>query len=109
LKLLFDENLAARLVRQLEDLFPGSRHVQTVGLESTSDSAIWEFAKTGELAIVTKDKDFENLSVVWGAPPKTVLLQLGNCSVGGVEDRLRRDAIRIAQFNASDRALLILR
>jgi predicted nuclease of predicted toxin-antitoxin system len=30
---------------------------------------------------VTKDKDFANLRLVWGAPPKVIFLQLGNCSV----------------------------
>jgi predicted nuclease of predicted toxin-antitoxin system len=109
LKLLFDENLASRLVQQLADLFPRSTHVQIVGLDSASDHAIWEFAKTSGFVVVTKDKDFENLSVVFGAPPKVVLLQVGNCSVKGVEERLRRDAIRIAEFDTSDKALLILR
>jgi len=98
LKLLFDENLAARLVHRLADLFPGSTDVTSAGLASTSDSEIWQFAKANGYVIVSKDRDFENLSVVKGAPPKVILVQLGNCSVQQIEDRLRRDAVRIGEF-----------
>ena len=38
--LLFDENLAARLVAELADLYPGSVHVGDQGLASGSDRAI---------------------------------------------------------------------
>jgi predicted nuclease of predicted toxin-antitoxin system len=44
LKLLVDENLAPGLAEQLADLFPGSVHVTAVGLGSTSDAVIWEYA-----------------------------------------------------------------
>ena len=32
MKLLFDQNLSPKLVNRLADLFPGSGHVQSVGL-----------------------------------------------------------------------------
>ena len=70
MKLLVDENLAPKLVRDLADLFPDSTHVGSVGLGSTADAAIWEYAKASGFTFLTKDKDFANLSITWGAPLK---------------------------------------
>ena len=59
---------------------------------------------------MTKDKDFANLSLVWGAPPKVILLQVGNCSVQQIEDRIRRDAVLIGEFVAnSPKGLLVIK
>jgi predicted nuclease of predicted toxin-antitoxin system len=84
LKLRADENLPPRLVRELADLFPNSAHVNSAGLSGTADDIIWGYAKANGFAFLTKDKDFGNLSIVRGAPPKVILLQTGNCSAGAV-------------------------
>ncbi len=81
MKLLFDENLAASLVRRVADLFPGSAHVIPLGLASNDDVAVWEYAKQNGFTITTKDSDFHDLSVMRGAPPKVVWLRIGNASV----------------------------
>lgn len=110
MKLIFDENLAARLAHRFADLFPGSTDVTSAGLDSTSDTEIWEFAKAHDYVIVSKDKDFESLSVVKGAPPKVILVQLGNCSVQQIENCLRRNAVLIGDFVAhSTKGLLVIR
>ena len=59
--LLFDENLAARLVADLADLYPGCFHVGDRGLAGGSDSAIWQYAREHGFIIVTKDEDFSGL------------------------------------------------
>lgn len=79
LKLLFDENLAARLARDLGDTYPGSAHVAQHGLSGANDQAIWEHAATEGFVLVTKDDDFQRLSVLFGPPPKVVWIRLGNC------------------------------
>lgn len=110
MKLLADENLPPRLVNELSDLFPGSIHVDAVGLGSTDDDAIWEYARLHEFAFVTKDKDFANLSLARGAPPKVILLQTGNCSSAEVIAVLRDHAIQLSEFERDTRrSLLILR
>jgi predicted nuclease of predicted toxin-antitoxin system len=38
-KLLIDHNLSFRLVRRLEDLFPGSDHVRTLSLEANPEAS----------------------------------------------------------------------
>jgi predicted nuclease of predicted toxin-antitoxin system len=88
-KLLFDENLPASMVRRLADLFPESAHVVTLGLASVDDLALWSFAKENGFTLVTKDSDFHDLCAVRGAPPKVVWLRVGNCSVNEIEQVLR--------------------
>ena len=110
MRLLFDENLAPRLVELVADLFPGSLHVSSVELGSTSDATIWEYAKVNGFVFVTKDKDFAYLSMVWGAPPKVVLVQTGNSSTALIESVIRSNAIRLPEFEQdSKRSLLILK
>jgi len=110
LKLLADENLPPRLVPVLADLFPDSIHVHAAGLSSAPDATIWEYAKANGFAFLTKDKDFANLSIVWGAPPKVILLQTGNCSTADLIGIIRTNAIRISEFNSdAGRSLLVLR
>jgi predicted nuclease of predicted toxin-antitoxin system len=110
LKLLVDENLPPRLIRDLDDLFPGSTHVSLIGLGNTPDAVIWEYAKTHEFVFLTKDKDFANLSFAWGAPPKVILLLTGNCSTSALVRMLRNNAVRFSDFeNDAGRSLLILR
>ena len=72
MKLLFDENLSARLVQALQDLYPDSAHVKDVGLESAEDAAVWEYAKTHGFVIASKDFDFWQFSFEFGQPPKVV-------------------------------------
>ena len=45
MKLLFDENLSHKLVRQLADLFPDSVHVRDVGLKAADDPVVWDLCK----------------------------------------------------------------
>ena len=60
--------------------FPGSSHVTLLGLEHASDREIWSYAKAEQFVIVTKDADFEELSVLLGAPPHVIRLTGGNSS-----------------------------
>jgi predicted nuclease of predicted toxin-antitoxin system len=110
LKLLVDENLPPGLVHDLADLFPDSAHVNSAGLDKTPDAMIWEYAKTRRYTFLTKDKDFANLSLAWGAPPKVILLQTGNCSTAKIIRIIRKNAVRLSEFEKdAKRSLLILR
>lgn len=110
MKLLVDENLPPGLVRELSDLFPGSDHVNAADLGSSADTVIWQYAKEFGFAFLTKDKDFANLSVAWGAPPKVILLQTGNCSTSEIIRMMRTNAIRLIDFEGdTKRSLLVLR
>ncbi len=98
MKLLFDQNLSPRLAICLADLFPNSSHVQAEDLDSASDNQLWEHARLNEFVIVTKDEDFNNLSVMRGSPPKVVWLQIGNCTTAEVEAVFRNRFADIEAF-----------
>ena len=70
MKLLLDENLSRRLVPFLLHDYPGSSQVCLIGLESATDVEVWNTAKQQDFVIVTRDADFEELSLVWGAAAK---------------------------------------
>lgn len=98
MKLLFDENLSPRLVQAVESLFPGSAHVEDCGLLAADDLLIWNYAAENAFVLITKDSDFEERSLLQGAPPKVVRLAVGNCSIRVVEELLHRSARVIAEF-----------
>jgi predicted nuclease of predicted toxin-antitoxin system len=95
-QLLFDENLSGRLPRLLADVFPDSADVVGLGLSGATDRAIWDRAKADGFILVTKDEDFQRLSVLLGAPPKVIWIRLGNCAPSDVARllRFRRDQVR---------------
>jgi predicted nuclease of predicted toxin-antitoxin system len=109
-KLLFDQNLSPRLVERLADRYPGSAHVQPIGLDRGSDDAVWIHARANGMTIVTKDDDFNDLAVFRGFPPKVIWLQLGNCTTLQVEAAFRARHGEIEAFNADpDAGTFVLR
>jgi len=92
MKLLFDQNLSPRLAAAPAGLFPDSIHVMACGLDRVSDQSVWEYARGNGFTLVTKDSDFQELSLMQGAPPKVVWLRVGNCSTAHIEQVLRRHA-----------------
>jgi predicted nuclease of predicted toxin-antitoxin system len=107
--LLFDENLAERLVSELSDSFPGSTHVRTEGLSGDTDRSIWEYAAKQGLLLVTKDEDFHRYSVLYGPPPKVIWIRLGNCATADVARLLRFRAAEVEAFaNQAELSFLAL-
>lgn len=108
-KLLFDENLAPRLARDLADLHPGSAHVREFGLAAAEDEAVWTRAAADEFVIVMKDDDFRQRSFLRGHPPKVIWIRLGNCRTAEVAALLRaRYAGVVAFADDAQAALLVL-
>ncbi len=108
-RLLIDENLSARLITLLADIFPGSAHVAQVGLAGGPDDTLWAHAARHAFVLVTKDEDFHRLSVARGAPPKVIWVRLGNCATADVARLLRFRREQIAAFVAHpDATFLVL-
>jgi predicted nuclease of predicted toxin-antitoxin system len=101
-RLLFDENLSPRLVERLRDVYSESEHVSGVELGGAQDSAVWEYAKKYGFAIVSKDSDFAERSVLESDPPKVVWVRLGNCSSLEIEGRLRSAGEIVRAFIEED-------
>jgi predicted nuclease of predicted toxin-antitoxin system len=103
-KLLFDHNLSHRLVPKLNDVFPGSTQTRHLNFNEAEDQVIWAYARANGFVIVTLDKDFADLALLRGAPPKVVWLRCGNCTVAEVETLLRKNLEVIASFETRETA-----
>jgi len=110
MRLFFDENLSHRLVALLSDLYPGSTHVRYVDLVGASDEVLWEYARRNDLVLVSKDTDFYQRSMLRGAPPKVICVQVGNLSTGSIARLLRERYEIVKEFSLDkESACLVLR
>ena len=107
MKLLFDQNLSPKLCGFLADLFPSSSHVSLVGLNRADDLTVRSFASSHGFAIVTKDADFADLAIHFGAPPKVIWLRCGNQPTRIAEGLLREHVAAILAFDADPAATCI--
>ena len=108
MKLLFDENLSPRLVDGLRDVYPESQHVSGVELGRAQDAAVWQYAKRYGFAIVSKDSDFAERSVLESGPPKVIWIRLGNCSTREIEAQLRARHETVRAFIEKDEETCLL-
>ncbi len=110
MKLLFDENLSHKLCNMLDDIFPSSVHIKSIGLEKGSDNDIWKYAKENSFAIISKDVDFIDIGISDDAPPKIIWLRSGNTSTSYIAKTLRDNFIKIKNFyNDKENYILILK
>ena len=77
MKLLLDEDLSPRLVDSIGGMYPGSEHVHNLRLGGSDDSEVWDRAKRDGFAIVSKDSDFAERSVLESDSPKVIWIRLG--------------------------------
>lgn len=97
MKLLLDENISYRLVRTLDQVFPGTAHVTDIsGLKG--DHAIWEHAKVDGFVLITFDSDFVQIAALRGAPPKIILLTLRNPRHAAIASLLMMRKEQIERF-----------
>ena len=89
MRLLLDQNLSHRLKAPLATVYQVVAHVRDFSLERADDTSVWDFAKANGFAIVSKDSDFHQRSLVFGHPPKVIWLRLGNCSTTDIEEPKR--------------------
>jgi predicted nuclease of predicted toxin-antitoxin system len=107
MKLLFDQNLSPKLAEYFKDTFTGSKHVQEIGLDASDDIFVWEYAKSYDFTIVTKDSDFNNLISLFGFPPKVIWLRKGNCSTKLIKEIIQGHFDLITGFiNDSENGIL---
>jgi predicted nuclease of predicted toxin-antitoxin system len=102
MKLLFDQNISFRILKNLSEDFNGSSHVITEGLKNASDFEIWEYAKIHHFIIVTQDSDFNDLYLIKGFPPKILWFQTGNLKTIELTLMLRMKLSDIIEFNNNE-------
>jgi predicted nuclease of predicted toxin-antitoxin system len=107
MKLLLDQNLSHKLVDQLIITFPGSAHVRDLGLSTSSDSDVWDYARANGFTIVSKDNDFQQRALLYGQPPKVIWIRLGNATTAAVLGILQSRSEDIASFGADPMASVL--
>lgn len=108
MKLLLDHNLSYKLALLLAVDYPGTVGVKEVGLSRAPDSEVWKFAQENGFVVVTKDSDFIQRSFLFGAPPKIVWIDVGNCSTKQILEVLRGNAEKIRSFELEHSAALLI-
>ena len=97
-KLLFDQNLSYRIIKNIGDLFPESKHVARLKLDKADDLALWQYAKDNDFHIVSKDTDFNDINTLYGFPPKIIWIQTGNTSTKNIIEIIRNKSKVIQLF-----------
>ena len=72
------------------------------------DTLIWSFAQQHGCAIVSKDADFHQRSLVFGHPPKLVFLRVGNCPTGRITQLLRSNYVLLSTFDSDLNASILV-
>ena len=104
MKFFVDENLSRKLPALLDDRFKGSVSVAGLDLLRTPDDELWVIARDGGYVILTKDNDFESLSILHGPPPKVIRIVLPNASTRAVVKLLEDHQALISDFGADEAA-----
>jgi predicted nuclease of predicted toxin-antitoxin system len=97
-KLLLDQNISFRLLKNIDHLFPQSTQVKTAGMENRSDLDIWRFDRQNDFAILTFDLDFFDLNTLYGSPPKIILVRTNNQTTASIEKLILQKTDTIIQY-----------
>jgi predicted nuclease of predicted toxin-antitoxin system len=103
MRLLFDQNVSYRVVKQLKPILTAIIGVREVGFLNADDYQIWEYARKHEYTVVTFDKDIPDIESVWGFPPKIIWLRTGNLSNAAVVTLFLDRLDEFARFIADER------
>ena len=107
MKLLFDQNLSPKLVRDIDLYFPGSEHVRNLGMKESSDTEIWNYAILHDFVIISKDADFHQRSFAKGFPPKIIGILGGNCPTSSILELLTSKVEKIESFYEDEEAAFL--
>jgi predicted nuclease of predicted toxin-antitoxin system len=88
MRFLFDQNISHRILSLLPEQFSGSTSVKKEGLINAYDKQIWDYARLNNYIIVTQDSDFNDLSTLFGFPPKIIWIRTGNLKTKAILDIL---------------------
>ena len=67
-------------------------------MRDATDSGIWLYAGGHGFAVVSKDSDFQQRSLLYGHPPKFIWLRVGNCPTSVITQLLRARYEIVRQF-----------
>lgn len=102
MKLLIDENISYRIVKLLEEQFPGAIHINQVDQQRMTDQQIWDYAKKEGFIIVTYDEDFNDLQTLLGFPPKVIWLRFGNATTKMIASKIMENNTNIKELSTEN-------
>jgi predicted nuclease of predicted toxin-antitoxin system len=109
-RILLDQNLSPKSIRQLSDVIPGLESVYRHDLIGASDPFIFNWARQWAFsALVSTGRDLVHLVERLGPPPKVIRIERCDFPTAIIEHLLRREAAGIHDFLGSNRAVLLLR
>jgi predicted nuclease of predicted toxin-antitoxin system len=109
MKSLVDQNLPPRLAAVLSGCFPGSKHVIHLQLDRSRDRVLWRYAIEHGFSLLTQDDDFQQMSMLQGAPPKVVYLANAQGDAVGLAAFVERNLDVLENFvHEEEGSLLIL-
>ncbi len=101
MRFLFDQNISHRILKLIPEKYFESITVKKEGLLNAEDRQIWDFAKQHNYIIVTQDSDFNNLTSLYGFPPKIIWIRTGNLNTQTIANILIEYSIEIEKFVAN--------
>ena len=84
------------------ETFSESTTVKNEGLIDALDRTIWDFAKEKNYVILTQDSDFNNLTSLFGHPPKIIWIRTGNLRTYEIADILIKYYDELEKFIADE-------
>ncbi len=96
MRCLFDQNISYRILKHLPSSFSESTTVSKERLLNKLDVEIWEFSKKNNYVIVTFDSDFNDLSSLFGFPPKVIWIRSGNLDTETISELLVKNESEIS-------------
>lgn len=103
MKLLLDENLSWRMIKQLTLIFAEVIHASELKIKQTADDiSIWDYSKKYGFTIISKDDDFEKIVLLRKAPPKLIYLKTYNLDAKKLVDLILENKDKIIKFIDSE-------
>jgi predicted nuclease of predicted toxin-antitoxin system len=99
-KFLVDANLPSRLCAWSRSQRHEAEHLFDRNLLTATDTQIWERGRLESLVIFSKDTDFYDRALLYGALPQVVHLSVGNCS------NTRLFSVLASEWNDIEQALV---
>lgn len=104
---IVDQNLSPSLVRFFNARGIEAVHVLSLGMDRSSDGAIWNYARDERAVVVTKDHDFVTRALLSGPPPQVIHLEGRNARNSTIEANIDFVWPAIQAFVAQGRTSLL--
>jgi predicted nuclease of predicted toxin-antitoxin system len=97
--IIIDAQLSPNLAVWIFDTFGiESFSAKFLGYEASIDKTIFDYAKSKNAIVITKDSDFIDLSNRFGSPPKIIWITCGNTSKKKMKEILKDHLLKAIEL-----------